>query len=792
MGCQYSEKLKKKYVYLFELDSVRKTDEEILEGQKALYNEIVVNGNIVVLTYNQLVDSRGFFSLLADQKYYHNILELFKRGAICISQFGDIRTVSQYLINSTESDKQFIYSALPLKGSQKRLLALVRRSLMYSDLSEIYAYTSQADNQKNDAELRTLFAEVEANSRKVRNTNLHVKQMREIMDNLYWLLSIVLRLSVLHEIYISPRDKEEYKNLKLYNILKIVTDMGEPGHREFQLERDIIKELEVDYIALWNEAISLIKALDAFDKKVNDRSVYLRELLEMSESKKETGLNKVKYQYAEAIINICYNYACEISICNISKHYNVEELREEHSELTTFKADFAARLQQYWKKGWKIDQRFLLTDTNVFEKFTRTGKLDNFFLAVKVTDYAEYGKQCREGKIHRYEEGYEGQKRQHKRKMEKSILTKIVFAFFAIVFAVFFSDFLGILQNQFMENNFPEEVVLGQSLLNKIWIHIANRQFWIGIPILIVTELISVGIALIIPNFISLSDALQSIASLVIDMCKILLNKASTYINTCTKNISDWEDRAKEKPIDYTIPQRLKKYMQYNRKSDIFKKTANYQIADANDPIVMKKLLNLEEDFGYQFGEAYRSKYHTVVVDPIYNKAAEEYYPYERMLSPKSDCSQNVKESEFGKGVVIIPKIAGKFILLEQERHAIREKQYAFPRGFSEDDNLYADAKRELEEELDINIPDEEAEAETACGYKVLGKICPDSGAQGTFADVCYIEAATYQVKSGYEGIVSVKAVTEEELQRMIRDGQINDGFTLGAYVLYEHNIGKA
>ena len=172
MGCQYSEKLKKKYVYLFELDSVRKTDEEILEGQKALYNEIVVNGNIVVLTYNQLVDSRGFFSLLADQKYYHNILELFKRGAICISQFGDIRTVSQYLINSTESDKQFIYSALPLKGRQKRLLALVRRSLMYSDLSEIYAYTSQADNQKNDAELRTLFAEVEANSRKVRNTNL--------------------------------------------------------------------------------------------------------------------------------------------------------------------------------------------------------------------------------------------------------------------------------------------------------------------------------------------------------------------------------------------------------------------------------------------------------------------------------------------------------------------------------------------------------------------------------------------------------------------------------------------
>ena len=42
----------REYVYLFELDSVRKTDEEIIAGQKALYNEIVNNGNIVVLTYN--------------------------------------------------------------------------------------------------------------------------------------------------------------------------------------------------------------------------------------------------------------------------------------------------------------------------------------------------------------------------------------------------------------------------------------------------------------------------------------------------------------------------------------------------------------------------------------------------------------------------------------------------------------------------------------------------------------------------------------------------------------------
>ena len=100
------------YVYLFELDSVRKTDEEIIAGQKALYDEIVINGNIVVMTYNQLVDSRGFFSLLNNRNYQEQLISLFENGAIRLSQYGDIRTLAPYLINSVESVKQFIYSAL--------------------------------------------------------------------------------------------------------------------------------------------------------------------------------------------------------------------------------------------------------------------------------------------------------------------------------------------------------------------------------------------------------------------------------------------------------------------------------------------------------------------------------------------------------------------------------------------------------------------------------------------------------------------------------------------------------
>lgn len=87
----------RKIVYLFELDSERRTDEEIAAGQNALYREIVRNGNVVVLTYNQLVDSRGFFTLLNTPSYRESLLELFARGSIRISRFGRIRTIVQYL-----------------------------------------------------------------------------------------------------------------------------------------------------------------------------------------------------------------------------------------------------------------------------------------------------------------------------------------------------------------------------------------------------------------------------------------------------------------------------------------------------------------------------------------------------------------------------------------------------------------------------------------------------------------------------------------------------------------------
>ncbi len=61
------------YIYLFELDSVRKSNEECIKGREALFLEIM-NGNIVVLSYNQvsslIINDRfvGYMAGKTDQK----------------------------------------------------------------------------------------------------------------------------------------------------------------------------------------------------------------------------------------------------------------------------------------------------------------------------------------------------------------------------------------------------------------------------------------------------------------------------------------------------------------------------------------------------------------------------------------------------------------------------------------------------------------------------------------------------------------------------------------------------
>ncbi len=168
-----------------------------------------------------------------------------------------------------------------------------------------------------------------------------------------------------------------------------------------------------------------------------------------------------------------------------------------------------------------------------------------------------------------------------------------------------------------------------------------------------------------------------------------------------------------------------------------------------------------EQKTGKTIGIVYESDFNIMVVDLVYD-AAGNYFSYERMLPA-------VKRG----AVVCVPKWNDRFVLLWQYRHALRDYQYAFPRGYaSEGCSPEENAKKELMEELEAPVSTVE----------YLGGIVPDSGLAGGEVSVYLCEIENYALHQGYEGIENVRMVTAKELEDMIAKGQITDGFTLGAY----------
>ena len=461
----------KKQVFLFELDSVRKTDDEIIVGQKTLYDEIVRNGNIVVLTYNQLIDSRAFFSLLNNKNYYDSFIKLFELGVIKVSQYGRIRTLTQYLLNTIDSENnKFLYSTLPLKRSQRRLIALIRRSLIYSDLSEIQEYIElgneikkQADSKQNNEKLeqkeenlKDLFVEIESCknektgkvTEKEIKTKLTLNKKLQILNNLHWLLSTVFRLSTVDNIFVQPRNPDEYEGYKLTDYLTYIAKVP--------VTNDTLKDFP-----LWERAMEVLQTLPSWkDKKQNNRSQYLRDIKAAVKEDKNAEEDKERikvYQFAEAIVNICTNYAYEMSICNISKHYNPRDVKVpsekffffvdmDPSETSSFFVDFRARLKQHWKNGEDAEKRFLVEETNEFEVFKYINSIPDFAEAARIIGAVKKHEKVdnntgmdNDGNLYRYEYNLEEQRSRQKESVKTEFKAKLGSLLFVFMLALAFN-----------------------------------------------------------------------------------------------------------------------------------------------------------------------------------------------------------------------------------------------------------------------------------------------------------------------------------------------------------------
>ena len=319
-----------KRVYLFELDSVRTKDSDIIRGQRAIINEIAKNGNCVVITLNQLSDSLAIADLIRNEKTYPYIISLFKSGGIRVSLFGNKRTASQYMQEALDKcadmdGDEFIFSSLPIQAKDTCRVHLVKNALQYSDLSEISARIGLLTSAISEADKKGI-----PSGQILQDLKTELEDMKYILRY----VKLMLTLSVTETSNIPPTNTGD----TLCGFMKKIS--------EFARKRDISHPR---WQKGYNAAEKLLSALEKqmkaeglSQKHLNNRSNWLKRILPNDENgkpeKDETKLTDEQF-IAALIVNLAYNYTLEDSIAGISRHYDEKHIA------ATFKAELVSRIE---------------------------------------------------------------------------------------------------------------------------------------------------------------------------------------------------------------------------------------------------------------------------------------------------------------------------------------------------------------------------------------------------------------------------------------------------------------
>lgn len=124
-------------------------------------------------------------------------------------------------------------------------------------------------------------------------------------------------------------------------------------------------------------------------------------------------------------------------------------------------------------------------------------------------------------------------------------------------------------------------------------------------------------------------------------------------------------------------------------------------------------------------------------------------------------------------GVVVLPVKDGKILLVQHYRHATRMRHWEIPRGFGESG---VDAETQAKVEVKEEIGGEVAE------IFELGIVYNNTGLEGNPINLFLARMASIGEMDIQEGIENSIWVSVPELEKMIADGEITDGFTIAAY----------
>lgn len=124
-------------------------------------------------------------------------------------------------------------------------------------------------------------------------------------------------------------------------------------------------------------------------------------------------------------------------------------------------------------------------------------------------------------------------------------------------------------------------------------------------------------------------------------------------------------------------------------------------------------------------------------------------------------------------GVIILPVLENRVLLINHFRHSTRQWHLEVPRGYGEtglssEENVY----KELAEEVG---------AETSSVVS-LGSVYPETGLESQKVDMFLANLISVKSPNVGEGIESFVWLTVKELEEWIADEKITDGFTIAAY----------
>lgn len=298
-------------VYLYELDSVRKSNQELVIGQQVLFEEIVIRGNRVVLSFNQFTDSNAFLCAFKDEAARRVMIELIKNGNITFATFytakGEVSSPLEYVLGALEkaidkenSEKGYIFSALPIDKDDKQLLKKVYAAIQHRDLKEIEKLI------KNKQEMLS-------------GSNLWNEKINNELDILK---SIKIYVSLLLEITEKPiacvqglqrsldlNGKEPYLfSMYMDKILEDLTwkrSFADINFTENEFEKVMV---------LLNKVKSDIQIKESIASKslLDNRSEWIEEIRKCKD--------KITQKLAKIIVNLCYNYTIEMGIRGVVKH----------------------------------------------------------------------------------------------------------------------------------------------------------------------------------------------------------------------------------------------------------------------------------------------------------------------------------------------------------------------------------------------------------------------------------------------------------------------------------------